>query len=183
MTRSPAAERRAPATRHAIRTRRPRQAGVRRTATRTTACRPRRKPARSRRGRSHSWTTSERLKLQAGVPAFAWAKRASRDLAVRSPSPSCGLDHGWARRQLLAEVECGSEVAVDQVPVGLKGQLAHRCPRWCHPAAFAACRKTRSAPERIRTSDLRLDCGLGHNFGSSKPNLLSKAPIMRQKSP
>jgi len=53
--------------------------------------------------------------LQAGSARIAWAKRASRDW--RSGRLLVVRPRSWlGPAQLLAEVECRSEVAVDQVP-------------------------------------------------------------------
>ena len=71
---------------------------------------------------------------------------------------------------------------------GATCSLLPRCPRCCHPAAFARGRKSPTelgfgnAPERIRTSDLRFRRPRpGGYIGSSKPNRPLGAPIMRQK--
>jgi hypothetical protein len=59
--------------------------------------------------------------LQAVSARIAWAKRASRDW--RSGRLLTVRPRSWlGPPQLLAEVESGAEVAIDQVPVGLEGE-------------------------------------------------------------
>ena len=64
--------------------------------------------AASRRGCGRSLrTSSERLKLQAGSARIRLGEAGVTRLAVRTPRPSCGLDHGWARGSSLRRSRAG----------------------------------------------------------------------------